>query len=1078
MLAADFVTVTERTAVSVRSMPSRVGVRRRPLAAIGIVATVLLLGCAATLMAWRSVHRVADERDQRAADIASSSLAAVLVRTVSSLRGLDALGADGEVSSAEFSALSAGLLPESLFDALAYVEVVPEADRAAFEQRTGLELVDTDGRGGFVTSAARAEHLVVVSVAPVNESSSKLLGFDLASDVVRSTTVAASAVSGRPELSEPIRLASDAAPGVFVSQLISAPDGRVLGYVTSGISIAALLDAVSAADDPTEPVVSLSLGSTLVAGLAETSGGTASFEVGGKTFTVLADDTDDANLTLPWLAGAATLLLALVVGMSYRRDRRLTTVLARSLFTSDAIGDVARHLSAASTLSEVAGVMRTNAVAVVGARAVRVMMAIDDDELIPLANMVPLRRDVEATNEVHPQLQEVSRQALATDVHASGELTSVGESSSMVVALPLRLAPVSCDGALAFVMPGRPSRTQLAVMATLRDICAQTIARVTVTEVQARVAARNRGVVGLGERLAAADDVEAVMTVIADRAGAIVGATLTTAAHRLSVTDSELLVRSRSSDPLAADGIPTLIALDAVSPMGDCVRNGRTAVVSGRADLLHRYPGVDQDLAEHGIRSLICVPLSFRGGECAGAIGFYWNDRDGFTEDDHSAVSLIAELASRALERAVVGGLVQSGAARLSELTQALAAVASASEVIDVVARLVPPVLGARLALVSVAHGRPSSSLQFEHGLERSSDEMAASFYSIDLTESSPSVDAFNAAKPVYLEHRDRYLERYPHIDDALRHLDISAGAHVPVHDTSGLPIGVLTIVWSHPMLFHSTIRAVLATISDAIGQTLTRAALYDQEHELIVELQAALLAPVPEVPGLEIAVRYQPAVSVVGIGGDWYDAVVTPSGRFVAVIGDVTGHGAEAVATMAQLQAVIVHLLRIDTPGALVLSHASTMLATAGTYATAQIVEVDMGQGTLRYVNAGHPYPLLRRANGEVEVLSGGRRPLLGVDAPVQPDAECRFEPGDELLLYTDGLIERRRDSISDHIERLADLVRASVPGRPIADALDRLVRDARAVVPESEPPNDDDLAAMLIRHVGPARGDAAVVN
>ena len=194
---------------------------------------------------------------------------------------------------------------------------------------------------------------------------------------------------------------------------------------------------------------------------------------------------------------------------------------------------------------------------------------------------------------------------------------------------------------------------------------------------------------------------------------------------------------------------------------------------------------------------------------------------------------------------------------------------------------------------------------------------------------------------------------------------------------------------------------------------------------------------------------------------------MLTDSGRFVAVIGDVTGHGAPAVAMMAQVQAVIAHLTRIDTPASEVLQHASTLLATAGSYATALMVEIDVVHHTLRYVNAGHPYPLVRRATGAVERLTEGRRPLLGVDSTVCSEGLTRFEPGDQLLLYTDGLIERREQSIDHHIDRLAALFALDTSSLPVASALDLMVTAARASTPESGAPIDDDLAAVLIRQL-----------
>lgn len=883
-------------------MPPAEKTRGRPVAVIGVVIAVIVLGCAATLLAWRSEANRAADRDQVAADVAAATLSKLLMQTISSLRNTDGLAVDGSVSEPEFAAAAADLLPGSLFRAIAYAEVVADNDRSEFESRTGLTIRDTTGTGDFVTAAPRDPHLVVVVVAPVGGAADALLGFDIASDETRRQAATASAASDEPQFSEPIRLADSAAAGIFAVQRVRDPDHHVVGYFSSGIPVDALVAAMGS--DRTNEVLTLSLGSTVIAGTGSASGRTASFDAGGKSFTVRANDLRGTGHGLAWLTGIGTLLLVAVVSLTFRRDRRLTARLGKALSTSDAIGAVARDLSVTSTLAEVAAVMQAHASDVVDASTILVMMSVDDAALVPLAHMFPLRRDTTPRHRLDVLVQRTSRTALETGrtaLNTSNESSLPGGGTphavETIVAVPLQRALEHHTGTVVFIMNRQPSPRVLQAMSTLSDICAQTVTRVTISQDQARAAI---------------------------------------------------------------------------------------------------------------------------------------------------------------------------GAARLSELTQALASAASADDVIEVVRRLIPPVLGARHALVIMAtDAHPGPALKLDQGLEEFASDMVDAYRSIELSDDVPSAHAFAADRMILMENRQRYLDDYPHLGDVLQHMGIVAGAHVPVRDPAGVPIAVLSIAWAQTVAFHGTIRAVLTTIADVVGQTLARAALYDQEHELIVELQAALLAPVPEVDGLEIAVRYEPAISVVGIGGDWYDAVLTDSGRFVAVIGDVTGHGAPAVAMMAQVQAVIAHLTRIDTPASEVLQHASTLLATAGSYATALMVEIDVVHHTLRYVNAGHPYPLVRRATGAVERLTEGRRPLLGVDSTVCSEGLTRFEPGDRLLLYTDGLIERREQSIDHHIDRLAVLFSIDTSSLTAADELDSVVTAARAPTPESGGPIDDDLAAMLIRHL-----------
>ena len=868
---------------------------------------MLLLGCGATFLAWRSESRAADERDQRAADVAAATLSELLMQSISSLRNTDGLAVDGSVSPTEFQAAASNLLPNSLFVAVAYAQVVAESDRTAFEASSGLTIRDTTGDGDFVTAANRDPHLVVVAVSPQGGAADPLLGFDIASDDTRRLAAEASEMRDEPQFSEPISLADSGASGIFAVQRVKDSEGEVVGYFTSGLPVSSLVETLSTAQHG--ELLTLTLGATVIAGEQSTDGRTASFEAGGKVFTVRADDPQGTRSGLAWLTGLGTALLALGAVLMYRRDGRLTSGLSRAAQRDRALAELSDQLATANTSADVLSLIASETSELLGAASARVAVYSPTDRSLLLVR---------------------------------------------------------------------------------------------------RGTRRSAGTV-----------------------------------------DDTL--------PLASD-----------APLSVAVRDRNTVTTMKQSDAEVGYTWVTGPAVGGDALSRISAPLIFRSGECAGAIEFGWPTRERLGDDDHAAAALVAELTARAYERAVTAELVQGGAARLSDLTQALASAASAAEVIEVVRLLVPPVLGARHALVIVASdNRPGSSLRLDQGLEEFSASVVDEFRSIEPTDDVPSARAFAEDRIILMENRDQYVADYPNLAEVFDHMGIVAGAHVPVHDSSGVPIAVLSIAWPFPVAFHGTIRAVLTTIALAVGQTLTRAAMYDQQHELIAELQAALLAPVPDVVGLDIAVRYEPAISVVGIGGDWYDAVVTASGRFIAVIGDVTGHGAEAVAMMAQVQAVIVHLARIDTPAADVLTHASTMLATAGSYATAQIVEIDTEQHTLRYVNAGHPYPLVRRGDGTVEMLTEGRRPLLGVEAGPYNEGSTKFEPGDQLLLYTDGLIERREQTIDEHMARLADLFTADFSTMTAEEALNCVVNGARATTTQSGSPIDDDLAAVLIRRL-----------
>ena len=202
-----------------------------------IVVGVLILGALASVSAWREAEMTARRRDQAAADVAAAALSASFARSVESLRGASSMAVDGVVDDAEFAAYAAEILPNSLFRALAYSEIVPGSDLQKFAALTGLTVRDTDGAGGFRPAAKRDRHIVVVHVSPTSATTRVLLGFDIASDPVRWAATVRAATTAQPVLSDPIKLADSALPGIFAVEKVADASGRVVGFVTSGVNV-------------------------------------------------------------------------------------------------------------------------------------------------------------------------------------------------------------------------------------------------------------------------------------------------------------------------------------------------------------------------------------------------------------------------------------------------------------------------------------------------------------------------------------------------------------------------------------------------------------------------------------------------------------------------------------------------------------------------------------------------------------------------------------------------------------------------------------------------------------------------
>ncbi len=203
--------------------------------------------------------------------------------------------------------------------------------------------------------------------------------------------------------------------------------------------------------------------------------------------------------------------------------------------------------------------------------------------------------------------------------------------------------------------------------------------------------------------------------------------------------------------------------------------------------------------------------------------------------------------------------------------------------------------------------------------------------------------------------------------------------------------------------------------------------------------LQHAMLELASDLP--TVAARYLPKASNLTVGGDWYDVLDLGGGRRGLIVGDCVGHGLEAATAMGALRNVSRALLADDHgPGEVIASldrFATTI--PAAECATVVCAVVDLPKQTITYSNAGHPPPLLVHDDQAIW-LDQARATPLAVDAPTRPEAQLDVHPDDLLVLYTDGLIERRNENLEVGLRRLAD-VAVAVRDEPVQDVADRLI-------------------------------------
>ena len=289
-------------------------------------------------------------------------------------------------------------------------------------------------------------------------------------------------------------------------------------------------------------------------------------------------------------------------------------------------------------------------------------------------------------------------------------------------------------------------------------------------------------------------------------------------------------------------------------------------------------------------------------------------------------------------------------------------------------------------------------------------------------------------------------------------------------------PLGSVTVGWERPHVFEDDDVRVLEAFAAECSQAVNRVARRETERRrthatrsLAETLQRSLLTDPPQLAHLDIAVRYRPAAREVQIGGDWYDAFVSPTGDTTLVVGDVTGHDWTAAAVAGQLRNMLRGITSAleDRDPEQVLSALDRALSESGvtTLATAVVARVEEPPTAapdrarvLRWSNAGHPPPLLLEPDGTATLLERPANLLLGVapNAPRQHHAVA-LPPGATVLLYTDGLVERRNATLDQGLDRLLAVAR---------DLADHPVHDlCEEILDRLEPDLTDDIALLALR-------------
>ena len=502
-------------------------------------------------------------------------------------------------------------------------------------------------------------------------------------------------------------------------------------------------------------------------------------------------------------------------------------------------------------------------------------------------------------------------------------------------------------------------------------------------------------------------------------------------------------------------------------PMSVAIRNAEPVFSTSEQDLIERFP----PLAGSEVRfaALAVLPIVV-DDEPMGAVAFSFREPRQFTDEERAFMVAIVQQAAYTLGRASLFEAERLRRQQLSFLARAselLGESLDADQTLYRLAFLIVPEIAdwcaidlvepaGELRRVATAHADPDKVKLVEQLEERY----------------PPDPDAPRGAPNVI---RSREAELYPTITEELlvegaqsdehlellRELRMSSAMVLPML-ARGRTLGAITIVAAESGRTYGEEDLVVARdLARRAAMAVDTSVLYQREHETALTLQRALLpAKLPEVKGVRLAARYMPAEAGMEIGGDWYDVIEPSSGCVGLVIGDVAGRGVEAAAVMGRLtMALRAYVADGRDPHESVTGLDQLMKTLAqAQMATLFHLNLDLTSHTAEFVRAGHPPALLRRTDGEIVELYGQGSPPLGlVEGAEFGSAEVQVPPGSLLLLYTDGLIERRGQDLNESLERLK-LALATAPGDPAA-----IVNELPAALDAENIP--DDIAMLVLR-------------
>ena len=561
-------------------------------------------------------------------------------------------------------------------------------------------------------------------------------------------------------------------------------------------------------------------------------------------------------------------------------------------------------------------------------------------------------------------------------------------------------------------------------------------------------------------RAASAED---VTRIVVDHGAEAVGATI--ASLSLKVGDDVVrLMGLRGGLDGDAEAFETY-PLSMATPPAQVIRSGQRLLLAGRAAIRDAYP--DLPRLDRGERSLLVLPLN-TATETLGAIGLSFPGRRAFEPAELDFLDILAATCAQTLLRIQAEEEAAERQAKLSFLAEASAELASSLDyesTLARVARLAVPtfadwcaidlVKDNRLRRLAVAHVDPAK-VEYAH-------ELAERYPTDPDSPSGPWQVIRTGRSELIAEITDEMLVAAARDEEHLRiarELALHSAVTVPLM-ARGRTLGVITWVSAESQRRYTQSDVDFAEdLARRAAVSIDNSELHSETLAVAVRLQHAVLpATMPQVPGCDVAAIYSPSGRT-EVGGDFYDVIALTGGRVALFVGDVMGRGVEAAASMAQMRASVRAYIAVDARPDVVLSKLDAMLTEYGDeqFVTLAYLLADPARNELFFANAGHPAPIIVRADSSVEHLPSADGGPLAMAQGRRRRHRARFAPGDTLLLFTDGLIERRTEDIDAGRARLSQAL------VDLADTeLDRGLRCLVNTVRDAA--HDDDVAAVALR-------------